>query len=266
MFKDVKYILISFIFTIFFAVSFFIFRPSSNEQDSLVVGMMSGWAPFMTINQSGDFVGFDVDVVQKIADKLGKKLVIKDFGALSTLLVALQQNKIDFALSGLDITQSRLQVMDMVAYTGEDVKSFYLLFWNQIPEDFLTIQDLRKIIDPIVCAEPGSAQARYIEQFDFIERKALSKIEDMVLDIKYGKSLAMIVEPPMAARLIRNNPELKKLELPLPADFQTFGMGIGFAKNNPLTKKVNEIVQAMRADLTLVQLEKKWGLEIEGAK
>jgi arginine transport system substrate-binding protein len=88
----------------------------------------------------------------------------------------------------------------------------------------------------------------------------------MVLDIKYGKSLAMIVEPQVAARFIGKNPELKKLELALPKDFQTFGMGICFAKNNALTKKVKTLVQNMRNDGTLQALEKKWDLETKEAK
>jgi len=260
MFKTVKYTLIFFVIAVFFAVSCFIFRPGKAQQDILVVGMMSGWAPFMTVNQNGEFEGFDVDVAQKIADKLGKKLVVKDFGALATSLVALQQNKIDFVMSGLDITSNRLQIIDMIPYTGKAVKSFYLLFWHQIPTGISIIQDLQKLIKPIICAEPGSAQARYIDQFDFIEQKSLAKIEDMVLDIKYGKSLAMIVEPQMAARFIRVNSELKKLELPLPADFQTFGMGIGFAKNSSLAPKVKNIIQTMGIDGVLKALEKKWGL------
>ncbi|KKQ32320.1 MAG: hypothetical protein US49_C0010G0020 [candidate division TM6 bacterium GW2011_GWF2_37_49] len=262
MFKNIKYIFISVVVAAFFAVNYFVFKPAENNNDVLVVGMMSGWAPFMTVNQNGEFEGFDVDVAQKIADKLGKQLVIKDFGSLSTLLVAMQQNKIDFVMSGLDITTSRLAIMDMVPYTGQAVRSFYLLFWNQLPASVSSIQDLQQIVDPVVCVEPGSAQAKYLDQFKFIQSKSLSKIEDMILDVKYGKSLAMIVEPRVAERFIRSNPDLKKLELPLPADFQTFGMGIGFAKNSALTKKVATLIQNLRSDGTLATLERKWELEI----
>lgn len=284
MFKNViKFVLMASVVAVFILTIVRIaFKSGNPQQDTLVVGMMSGWAPFMTVNQVGEFEGFDVDVAQKIANKLEKRLVIKDFGSLSTLLVALQQRKIDFVMSGLDITTNRLQIMDMIPYTGQDFKSFYLLFWNKIPEGVSSIQDLQKrdLKSPdlqdqdlqkntkfVVCAEPGSAQAKYLDQFKFIEQKSLSKIEDMVLDIKYGKSLAMIAEPQVALRFIRKNPELKKLELALPKDFQTFGMGIGFAKNsslnkNTLSKKVIAIIQDMRNDGTLQILENKWGLEI----
>jgi arginine transport system substrate-binding protein len=82
----------------------------------------------------------------------------------------------------------------------------------------------------------------------------------MVLDIKYGKSLAMIVEPQVGERLLKKTPELKKLEVPIAKEFQTFGMGIGFAKNSAFAKKVTEIIGAMRTDSTLENLEQKWQL------
>jgi ABC-type amino acid transport substrate-binding protein len=266
MFKNVKYVLLSLIVATIFAVTFFMFKPNDSDTNKLVVGMMSGWAPFMTVNQSGKFEGFDVDVAQKIAAKLGKKLAIKDFGSLSTLLVAMQQKKVAFVLSGLDITQNRLEAMNMVPYTGLAVKSFYLLFWNEIPSGISSIDDLQNLQNPIVCAEPGSAQAKYLDQFKFINQKSLSKIEDMILDIKYGKSLAMIVEPQVSDRFIRKNPELKKLELPIPTSFQTFGMGIAFTKNSPLLNTVKQIVQSIRQDGSLQALEKKWDLEIREQK
>lgn len=287
MFKNIKsinkkYLLITLGIVVLFAVVRSAFKPGNSQQNTLVIGMMSGWAPFMTVNQAGEFEGFDVDVAKKIADSLGKKLVIKDFGSLSTLLVALQQNKIDFVMSGLDITTNRLQSMDMIPYTGQTVQSFYLLFWNKIPDGVTSIQDLqiRDLKNPdlqdqelqkntksIICSEPGSPQAKYLDQFKLIEQKSLSKIEDMVLDIKYGKSLAMLVEPQVAQRFMCKNPEIKKLELTLPKDFQTFGMGIGFVKSsslskNALSKKVNDIIRQMRNDGTLQILENRWGLEI----
>lgn len=268
MLKSVKYILAFCVITACLSALFLLFKLTTSKNnadhfdtDKLVVGMMSGWAPFMVINQNGEFEGFDVDVAQKIADKLGKKLEIRDFGSLSTLLVAVQQNKVDFAMSGLDITQKRLETMKMVAYTGQTTKSFFLLFWKQIPKGMVSIKDLQKIQNPVVCVEPGSAEAKYLDQFTFINQKSLSKIEDMALDVKYGKSLAMFIEPQAANRFIEKNPELKNLEIPVPRDFQTFGKGIAFSKKAPFCYKVKQIVENMRQDGSLQLLEKKWGLE-----
>lgn len=238
------------------------FRQSKKAGDELVVGTMSGWAPFMTINTPGEYVGFDVDVAQKLAEKLNKKLVIKDLGSLAACFVALEQNKVDMVFSGLDITQDRLKKMNMVAYTGEAVRSFSLLFWQKIPSQIRTIEDFKNMSDGAVCAEPGSAQDKFLSQFAFINKKPLPSTTDMVLDLRFGKSTAALLEPQVAKRLQKQEPKLVVLPVPLPEEFVVYGMGIAIKKaNEQLATVVAKAVQDLRQDGALKKLENLWGLK-----
>ena len=236
-------------------------KPNITAQNTFTVGMMSGWAPFMTVNATGNFVGFDVDVAQEVAQQLKQKLEIIDFGSLAPLLLALEQKKIAAAFSGLDITQTRLKQLRMIPYTGETVTNFCLLFWEKIPQNIACLEDFKKLSSALICVEPGSAQEKFLDQYPYIPQKSLSKLEDMVLDIKYKKSLAMLVEPQVARRLIKQEQNLQKLAIQLPPTFQTFGMGIALSKDNAaLEQKIIKIIKQLRANGTLSKLEKKWGL------
>ena len=240
------------------------FGQSQKFSDDLVVGMMSGWAPFMTINTAGEYVGFDVDVAKQLAGKLNKKLVVKDMGALASCFVALEQSKIDMALSGLDITQDRLKKLNMVPYTGEAVRSFSLLFWKQIPAQIRTIEDFKNMPNAAVCAEPGSAQDKFLSKFSFINRKPLPSTTDMVLDLRFGKSVAAILEPQVARRLQKQEPLLVSIDVPLPDEFVVYGMGIAIKKNNvQFAENVKATIQALKQDGLLKKLEIQWGLEGE---
>ena len=86
-------------------------------------------------------VGFDVDVAELIAEKLGKTLVIKDMEFEGEIL-SLKQGKIDLILSGMDITPSRLKEILMVPYHGEATISLSLIFWNEIPEGVNSLEDI----------------------------------------------------------------------------------------------------------------------------
>ena len=186
--------------------------------DTLVVGMMSGWPPFMSINQQGQ--------------------------------------------SGLDITQKRLEQMAMVQYTGDTVDSLSLIFWNQIPAGVTSIEDLRTLENPAICYEPGSSIDGYIKQLDFINQKPIAQRVDMVMDIKYGKSLAAMLEPSVAALLARTNPEIKIMRVPLPQEYQLYGMGIAIKKTNTqFAQQVSEIVEQLKQDGTLTKLEQRWQLK-----
>ena len=182
---------IVFVAAICAALSFVFFRFNGRQAqraDTLVVGMMSGWAPFMTINADGQYEGFDVDVAKELAQCLGKTLVIEDLGSLAPTFIALDQGKLDVVMSGLDITTARLEKLAMVRYAGQDVTNFSLLFWNQIPQGMSSIKDVGRCA-ATVCVEPGSSLEKFLDSCPDIIQKSLSKTEEMVLDIKYGQDL-----------------------------------------------------------------------------
>lgn len=144
---------------------FYLFFPSQAKNKPIIIGMMSGWAPFMVVNDQGNFEGFDVDVAQEIGKRLGKKVEIKDIGSLASLLLSLEQGAIDFAMSGLGITESRQKRLCMIPYTGQNIAYFVLLFNKKIPEGVKTIDDLQSLSSSIVCVEPGSNEERCLDQF-----------------------------------------------------------------------------------------------------
>ncbi len=259
--KNYKAIIALFIISGLFLVVFMP-RSSQKKTNQLVVGMMSGWAPFMTINGAGEYEGFDVDVAQEIAKRMNKEIVMQDLGSLASCFVALKQGKVDMIMSGLDITQKRRDMLNMVYYTGGTVREFALLFWQSVPEGIKEVADLRAFSDAIICVESGSAQEKFLDSYDFITKKRMNSAVDMVLDLRFGKSLAAIVEPRVAARLKKQNPELQLLPVALPTEFQVFGCGIAINKNNmQLMQEVSAVVQNMIADGTIKRYEQKWQLE-----
>src|SRR5436190_19464360 len=92
------------------------------QRPALVLGTMSGWPPYVSVNQQGEYEGFDIDVAHIIANKMNSQLVIKDMDTVA-LLGALDQNKVDFLMTGLCITNERLKRIAMVHYTGEPIDS-----------------------------------------------------------------------------------------------------------------------------------------------
>lgn len=224
--------------------------------------MMNGWAPFMSINNAGDFSGFDVDLAQEIAKQLNKKLVIKDLGSLASLFLALDQKKIDLLMSGLDITQARLSKVNMIPYTGDAVRNFTLLFWQKVPTEVTKIEDLQDAKLGEVCAEPGSAQEKFLDQFPAINKKSLAGTTDMVLALRFGKAIAALLEPQVAARLMTQEPNLVSLTIPLPEEFVVYGMGIATKNTDTsLTAKIQDAVQALKENGTIERLEQAWGLK-----
>lgn len=231
--------------------------PGSNKE--LTIGMMSGWPPFMSITQQGQYEGFDVDIANELCSRLKRTCKIVDMGALATLFVALEQKKIDMIFSGLDITKARREKLTMVPYYGDDVREYSLLFWGAVPEGVLSIDDLKTLNKPVVVVEPGDSPEKFLDRFSFITKKQISSIADQLLELKYQKSLALFREPQVAKQLMKKNPELKAIAVALPEEFQIYGMGAAIAKNNQsLSSDVELTMATMKQDGAVARIAARW--------
>lgn len=228
---------------------------SSKTEELLTLGLQSGYPPFEYVDETGAIVGFDVDLAHLIANKLGKKLHIKEMG-FDALILSLKSGKIDILISGMSITPNRLNEIDMIPYHGEKVTSLNLLFWQKIPSEVSSLHDLK---ERTVSVQSGTYQENILQRYSFIESKTLENTMELILDIKYGKSTAALVEPHIGLELQRRFPNLMLLDVPLSIDEQVFGEGIGIdKKNKSLHAQVEKVLEELKISGALDDLHTKW--------
>lgn len=225
---------------------------------TLVIGLQSGYPPFEFMNTEGKIVGFDIDVANRIAEQLGKTLVIKDMEFEGEIL-SLKQGKIDLIISGMNMTPSRLKEISMIPYHGENATSLSLIFWKDIPEGVHAIEDIAKLPNPTISVESGTIPELYLSRYKNIHAKSFQGALGPLMDVKYGKSVANLVEPDVAEYLKQTHAEIKILSVPLPKEESILGFGIGVKKENQeLFLQVQQVIQALKESGELKQLENKW--------
>ncbi len=75
-----------------------------------IVGTSADFPPFEYV-QNGQYVGFDMDLIQAIGKVEGFQVEIRDM-SFDSLIPALKSGIIDIAIAGMTITPERLQVVD----------------------------------------------------------------------------------------------------------------------------------------------------------
>lgn len=231
------------------------------ESEKLVVGMASGYAPYVSLNEKGQYEGFDIDLANIIAERLGKKLVLQDLGSMPSLLVAIQKKKIDAIMWAMSITESRRKEMNMIYYQGEAEKNLSFIFLDKIPEALTKIDDLAKLPNCTVCCEAGSSQDAVLQNYKEIKVRYLDKITDAIMDIKYKKALSAVIDRSLIPRVQEQYPELKVAHLALPESQQTFGNGICLNKESTkLSADVQKVINDLTKEGKIKELEKKWKL------
>ncbi len=255
--KLYKYVIVI-IFLIFAISSYSIFKKPNSKADTstFIVGTAAGYAPWVSINEQGEYEGYDVDVIKALAKQMNKKLILKDLGSMSSLFMALEQNKIDAIIWGLDITQDRLDRMIMIRYQGETTKSFPLLFWGKIPDEITSIKDMK---GKRVCVEPASSQDIVLSKYPFINMVQTEKVDDALLNIQYGKVDAAFVEPAIAKKFKNKFPQIQTIDVLLAPEDQGYGVGICIKKKNiGLADQVRQAINILLQKGVIQEFESKW--------
>ena len=81
------------------------------EKDVLYVGTNAEYPPFEYLDENGNVVGFDVELINEISKIIGKKIEIKDM-TFDGLIPALEAKTIDILIAGITATESRKKVIN----------------------------------------------------------------------------------------------------------------------------------------------------------
>ena len=85
------------------------------------VGTSADYPPFESVDESGNKIGFDIDLMTEIAKRLGVKIEWVDM-PFDSLIAAVQEGKIDASISAFNYSEERDQTIDFsdAYYTSED--------------------------------------------------------------------------------------------------------------------------------------------------
>ena len=213
------------------------------DKGKVVVGMSADYAPyeFHYIDENGKDVigGFDVDIANEIASKLGVELVIQEMD-FDALVAALPAGKIDLVISGMNPTEERAKVVDFseIYYNSQHG----ILVRAEDVDKYKTFADLE---GAKVGAQLGSTQEQIAkDEIPNADLQLLANVNNLILELKSGKVDAIIMEKPVAEMAVKTNPELA-VGKPTYEE-ESGGNAVGVAKGNEdLLAKVNEVIKEL---------------------
>lgn len=169
---------------------------SIKSKGKLVIGTSADFPPYefhSTVDGKDEIVGIDIDIAKQVAEDLGVKLEIKDMD-FDGLLVALQSDKVDMVFSGMTPTAERKENVDF-SDMYYSVKQTFIVRNG----DEATIKSTDDLKGKKIGVQKGSVQEGMAKGlFDAENIKSLSKVTDLVLDLKNNKVDAILLETPIA--------------------------------------------------------------------
>ncbi|TWT04932.1 ABC transporter substrate-binding protein [Planomicrobium sp. CPCC 101079] len=223
----------------------------SSEEKVLEMATSADFAPFESRNPEGEFVGFDIDLANHIADELGYELKITDM-KFDGLIGALQNNRVDMVLSGMSATDERKENVD---FSTE---------YNRSGEIFITTKDSSiKSLEDLEgktlgvqlgsIQEEGANQIKADEGINF-EIKALDESGALIQELLSNRVDAVYMDK--AAGLgYTEAQDLAHFDDPTTS---SPGMAVAFPKGSELVDDVNEVLKKAEESGKLQELKDKW--------
>lgn len=223
-----KYFLIIILFIVFLT------GCTKKTEGELVMVTEAGFAPFEYYS-NGEIVGVDIEIVEHIAKRLNKKLVIKDI-SFSSIISEIKTGKSDIGAAGISYTEERGKEVD---FTIDYAVSKQIIIVKK-DSNIKNIND----ITGTVAVQLGTVADHFVtENYPSIkvvrEKQFIAAIEDL----KGNKVEAVIMDEVPAKKLI--NEEMMILDEALITDY--YGMVVS-KDNQELLKVANEVIEELKED------------------
>lgn len=217
------------------------------KNKKLVVATSPDYPPFefmVSENGKSKIVGADIDLAQKIADKLGVELELKamDFDAL---LPALQAGKVDMVITGMTPNEKRKKAVDFsdIYFKGENA-----VIANAKDAGKFTSEDQLKKAK--LGVQKGSIQETYVkDNLKVTNYKALVAVPDLIADMKNGNIDAVVLNSKVAGINVTKYDGIKvveNLKLTSGGDEEAMAVAIKKGDNADLIKLTNEVIKELQ--------------------
>ena len=227
----------------------------NESKETIVVGLDDTFAPMGFRDESGELIGFDIDLANKVGEELGVNIEFKliDWNAKE---MELKAGTIDCVWNGMSVTPERKENMALSdKYLNNKIVLMALADSDTDVTDASQLADL-KIGTQVDSSALGVLKSN--EAYDSFKDNVqeYDTYDTAIMDLKAGR-IDVIAVDQVLGEYTNNNlgGEMKECTYDLGDDFYV----IGFAKDNTeLRDKVNDALKKLVDNGEAAKISEKW--------
>ena len=221
------------------------------QKGEIVIAMEGTWAPWTYHNEQGDLVGFDTEVGEQIAKKLGVKATFVE-GEWDGLFAGLDAGRYDIIINGVEYTDERAEKYD---FTEPYAYIHTALITTEDNTDITTFEDLagRTTANSIsstymTLAEEYGATVEGVDSLDETMQMVMSGRVDATLNADVSFYDYYNVHPDCGLKVVATTEDASNVVIPtLKGD-----------DSAALREAINQALKELREDGTLSELSQKY--------
>ena len=222
----------------------------AGADEVLRVGSYPANPPWENRNADGAFEGFEVDIVNEIARRIGRTAEIEGYD-FRALFVATASGRVDIVISSLTITDERLQSQSFTQAYVEGAMGIGV----RSGSDIHGLADLRgRRIGTIATSAPETYMNERAAEIGFAANNSYDSTANMLTDLMSGR-IDAVVNDVVGLRYAFS--QMQGLEVAYEiVTGERFAMMM--PKDSPLLQPVNDAISAMKEDGTMAALYERW--------
>lgn len=177
--------------------------------DKLLIGTEATFAPFESMNDKGEIVGIDVDVMNAIGSEIGSEIEFRNIG-WEPVFQQITNNELDLGASGITITDQRKETYD---FTDPYYEATLMIV---VKEDspITTLDELKDEKISVQINTTGHEAAKKLQGVGSTKTLAYENQPVAFQEVINGATVAAIGDNAVVLEYLKNNPKsgLKAIE------------------------------------------------------
>ncbi len=243
------------------------FAGCASSPDKLLVATNAEFEPFESLDADGNIVGFDIDLMNAIAEKMGYEVQYENM-EFDGVVAAVASNTCDVAISGLTINAKRAKSVNFSNAYYSGAAQILIVGKNDTYYTGTTKAELDeqlKYQNIGVCSGyTGQFYAKGDKDWGFnaidgANVKIYENISLAIADLKAGNINAIIMDDSVAKEAVAANSDVAKT-IDIPLTIEEYGIAIAKG-NSELKEKIDTALAELVENGTVDKLLEKYGLK-----
>lgn len=233
----------------------FVFTAGQKEREGYVFGSDATWPPLEFVDENGDIVGFEIDLIKAISERSGVPMTIRNV-AWDGIFAGLHNGAYDAVASGVTVLEERKATMDFTTPILEVTQSI-IIRNNSAP-----IANESDLSGKSVGVQIGTTGHFAVEKIPGVTVKAYDEIGLAIEDLLNGNVDATVADSIIAADFVLANPNYAArltVSGEVAGDVEQIAMAVRKG-NTELLTLLNDNLAALKADGTIDALKDKWNI------
>lgn len=227
------------------------FSACSAKSEKYTIATDTTFAPFEFQDESGEYVGIDIELLAAIAKDQGFEYELQPLG-FDASCAALESNQVDAAIAGMSINPEREEKYDFsTPYYDSGV-----VFAVKSDSTAESLEDLQGQKIAVKMGTEGSAYAESIAATYGFELTYFDESPSMYQDVLTGNSAACVEDYPVMGYGIANGNGLKMLGEKEAGS--SYGFAVSKGKNAELLEMFNKGLENIQANGTYQEIIDKY--------